>query len=503
MLNIKENVKDNYPDYLRDESRSEGTADYISFPATQDEVKDAVLWSCDNDYRITIQGGLTGITGGAVPAGGHIINLSHLSAISDIKRNESGEPFLTVEPGALLSDINKKIENLSDGKLFFPPDPTEKSASIGGMISCNASGARSFLYGATRKYILRLKIILADGGVIDIKRGELIAAGRECSIKDGSGRVIEFELPECEMPETKNASGYYIKENMDLIDLFIGAEGTLGIITEADIALVESPGAIWGAQLFFPDMESSLGFVDAVRDLNPENCDIAAIEFIDGNALDLLRETKKKNPAFSAIPHLADNWGSSVYVEFHGGNDEVIEDAVLMMSELMGEYGGNDEDAWLASGGHEMENLKLFRHAVPEVVNMTIDERRKKEPGLTKLGTDLAVPGEYLRAIMTLYKDDLSANNLDFVIFGHIGDNHVHVNIIPANKDEYLSGKKLYLKWAEYAVSVGGTVSAEHGIGKLKKEMLKVLYNEDILAGMRKIKLSFDSDNRLNPDNLF
>lgn len=504
-MKINYNVETEYPDYLRDESRREGEADSISFPSTQDEVLEAVNFCNEKGLGITVQGAKTGITAGAVPDGGHIINLSHLTNIGDITKVSEEKNFITVEAGALLSDINNKVKEMSGKGLFFPPDPTETSAAIGGMISCNASGACSFLYGSTRDYILRLKIAQADGSIIEITRGDTKINGLNFNIENNAGNTISGTLPKYDIPSGKNAAGYYIKKNMDLIDLFIGAEGTLGIILEADLKLIPTPNTIWGIQSFFPSKDSAIKFIEELREKKSEmeNCKVAAIEFIDSNAISLLRDQKENNPAFSEIPQLNDEWDTAVYVEFHGDSDDDVENGVLIMSEIMLECEGDEDATWLASDSHELEKLKLFRHAVPEAVNLTIDNRRKKNSDLTKLGTDLAVPDKFLSEIINLYVNDLAEAELDYVIFGHVGNNHVHVNIIPNSMDEYNKGKKLYIKWAVYVVKLGGTVSAEHGIGKLKKEMLKIMYGENILNEMKGIKLLFDKDNRINCGNLF
>ena len=149
------------PDYLRDESRKTGTADSISFPLNEAEIADAVRWAAANGQCITTQGARTGLTGGAVPSGGHILNLSRMKTITD--RDD-----LIVQPGVTLDEIRAHLK--SRGNVFFAPDPTETTATIGGMASCNASGARSFRYGATRESILAARLVLADGDVIALCR---------------------------------------------------------------------------------------------------------------------------------------------------------------------------------------------------------------------------------------------------------------------------------------------------------------------------------------------
>jgi D-lactate dehydrogenase (cytochrome) len=160
-------------------------------------------------------------------------------------------------------------------------------------------------------------------------------------------------------------------------------------------------------------------------------------------------------------------------------------------------------DTWMADNQSDMEMLKTLRHAVPESVNLLIDEIKKREPEITKLGTDLAVPDDKLDEVIDLYCGDLTKYRLRHVIFGHIGNNHLHVNIIPENMRDYQTGKELYLQWARTVVKMGGTVSAEHGIGKLKRAFLLEMYGEAGVQQMRKVKKIFDPYMLLNRGCLF
>ena len=503
------NIGQEYSDYLRDESRCIGSAETISFPASGEELSSQLKKmremkpSGGRTGAVTIQGARTGITAGAVPHGGHIINLSRMNKILGLRHAESGDEYLlTVQPGVLLSEIREAEKSQTKGKYFFPPDPTEVSASIGGMVACNASGARSFFYGPTRKYVERLRVVLADGTSINLQRGEQKAHGRSFCLETGSGGKIEGVLPSYKMPRVKNAAGYFTEDNMDLIDLFIGSEGTLGIISEIEIRLIPVPASVWGVSVFFPSEDPAIKFVIKMRS-EPQTLKPVAIEFFDSHALDLLRKQKQINPAFEEIPSIPAGWNTAVYLEYHGNDEETVEKAVMEMSVTMAECGGDENATWTASNVRELERLKTFRHAIPEAVNLLIDERKKKEPGITKLGTDLAVPDASLMTILSLYHEDLGLAGLEYVIFGHIGDNHLHVNIIPATIEQYRTGEKLYLRWARTAAGTGGTVSAEHGIGKLKTRFLKEMYGVEGIRQMRKVKQCFDPDYMLNSGNMF
>jgi len=146
--------------------------------------------------------------------------------------------------------------------------------------------------------------------------------------------------------------------------------------------------------------------------------------------------------------------------------------------------------------------LKEFRHAVPETINQIIGERKRKIPTLHKIGTDLAVPNENFEIIFKFYQETLDTAGLQYAIFGHIGDNHLHVNMMPRNEEELIEAKKYYKIFAEKAIELGGTVSAEHGIGKLKKEFLKILYGEKGIEEMKNVKKVLDSNCILGKGNL-
>lgn len=482
-----------HEDYLRDESRRVGSADSISFPTSESDV---VALLKDSRSAITTQGARTGITAGAVPNGGHVLNLSRMKEIGDVVERD-GKHYLAVQPGALLDEIR---EHVAAQNLFFPPDPTETSASIGGMVACNASGAMSLFYGPTRNWIESLRIVLADGNILDLRRSDHKSNGRSFSVTTLGGRTISGDFPDYTWPSVKSAAGYYASDDMDLIDMFIGSEGTLGIITQIELRLIPRPVSINGLMLFFPNEDAALEFVQIA--CCAETAPVA-IEFFNSNALNLLRKMKSTNPAFEKIPTLKDSYDTAIYIEFHGEDDDSLEDAVMSVMEPAMELGASDEDSWFATSPREMEPLKAFRHAIPEAVNLLIDERRKTNPDLTKLGTDMSVPDSHLIDMMATYNADLAESGLDSVIFGHIGNNHVHVNILPNSSDDYAKGKELYLAWAEKVSSMDGSVSAEHGIGKLKTAMLEVMYGPQNIEKMRALKKIFDPNGILNPGNLF
>ncbi|MDF7798329.1 FAD-binding oxidoreductase [Pontiellaceae bacterium B1224] len=470
------NMTEGFADFLHDESRREGHAEKICFPTSGNDVFQALEMARQYNWPVTVQGGRTGITGGCVSDGGLIVNLSRMNAIGEIADGQ-----MTVQPGVLLADVRAKLQGSG---LFFPSDLTETSASIGGMVANNASGARSFKYGAVRNWIQSLEVLLPHGEAVRLERGVQKAEGLYFRI--GS---IEGELPSLGIPDgVKTAAGYFVEPDMDLVDMLVGAEGTLGVVTEVTLKLLPEPEQMNGLTAFFLSEAQALEFVRFLRD----GFDPVAIEFFDFQSLELLRRMKKGVAAFADLPALNPEFHTALYFEF---DSEVPDDVVSRCDDAI--------DCWLSEGEAEIAMLKNFRHAIPESVNMLIGQRRKLIPELTKLGTDMSVPDERLEAMMQMYHEGLAEAGLEYVIFGHIGNNHVHVNIIPRSMEEYNQGRALYLKWAEQVVAWGGSVSAEHGIGKNKTDFLKLMLGGEKLKAMQSVKKLFDPENRLNPGNLF
>lgn len=469
-------MDEDHVDFLHDESRREGRAEKIAFPKSTEEVREALAIAAEHDWPVTMQGGRTGITGGCVPDGGLILNLSRMNAIGDIKGDR-----MIVQPGALLADIRAAIKGSG---LFFPSDLTETTASIGGMVANNASGARSFRYGSVRPWIQAVEVVVANGEAVLVERGVHKADGFAFKLGSVSG-----VLPELAMPDVKTAAGYFVQPDMDLVDLFIGSEGTLGVVTEITLQLKPVPNQMIGLTAFYASEAEALQLVRFLRG----NSDPVAIEFFDSHALNLLRWMKIEDSAFGNLPELNPEFHTAIYFEFEGEVPESVVEQVESRS----------IDCWYVDDDHELETLKNFRHAIPESVNMLIGERKKSIPELTKLGTDMSVPDDQLENVMRMYHEGLTKAGLEYVIFGHIGNNHVHVNILPRSMEEYDQGKALYLDWAKQVVAMGGSISAEHGIGKIKTDFLKLMFGEEGIQKMHALKTTFDLGGLLNRGNLF
>ena len=514
-----------YGEYLRDESRLTGAAEYIAFPKSEAEVVELVKYCAGYSLPINVQGARTGIAGGATPQGGLILNLSRMNKILGLKQDmQTGVYYIRVQPGLLLSQLRKVLENKSfdisgwsresidtlsgikAGQLFFSPDPTETTASLGGMAACNASGARSLYYGATRRHVQAIRVVLADGSLTALERGVHKARGRDFALPLTDGDNFSGKLPGFDTPDVKDA-GYYFRDNMDLADMFIGSQGTLGIITELELALMPAPKLMWGCTAFLPDDQSALRYIRLLRGEKlagfPQfKHKPAAIEFFDKNAMKLFLYHRQKTPAFQQLPEPNPGFECAVYVEFNEQNTEAFWPCLKDLADLVCVVGGDPDNSWVANCSRELEKLLFFRHAVSESINLAIDENKKNEPNLTMLSADMATPGDKLE-VYDIYKRDLEQSNLHWVIFGHAGENHFHPNILARNMNEMEQGHRLFAKWAKDISDLGGSISAEHGAGKIKVKLARIMYGDERLQKLHDFKLRLDPLSILGPGNIF
>ncbi|MCA1567213.1 MAG: FAD-binding oxidoreductase [Acidobacteria bacterium] len=481
--------------YLSDASNlAGGHAARVVFPETAEEAAGVLREASAAGIAVTVSGAGTGVVGGRVPFGGIVLATDKLNRIGEIVADEGGGRG-TVEAGVTLADFRREVESRG---LLYPPDPTEWSCYMGGTVVTNASGARTFKYGATRRYIRRLKIALATGDLLSLARGEVFAdAGGRLRIPLGAGRAINAQLPAYRMPQTrKHAAGYYVEPGMDALDLFIGSEGTLGVVVEIEAALLPKPEGVLSGVVFFTDEEKLLAFVRAARAASldtragnvPGELDARALEFFDAEALNFLREK------YPSIP--ADAQGAIFFEqETTEATEERLMDAWLALLER---HDAALDASWFATDERDQVRLRDFRHALPVLVNEWIARH-----GQRKVSTDMSVPDEAFAAMLRFYQDTLRASGLQYVIFGHIGDNHVHVNILPRDQAQAATAREIYGRFIARAVATGGTISAEHGVGKIKRDYLRALYGDEHLRQMAALKRAFDPACILGRGNIF
>ena len=515
-------ITDTYALYLDDESHSfDGTADKIVFPTTEAELALLMKNAYDSGTPVTIQGGRTGLTGAAVPLGGIALNLEKMNRLHYMSYSESKDLYsIGAEAGVTLEDLVKAVTSKSLNALegvgspeqqaalarfkhesvdfTFPVDPTEMSAWLGGIVACNASGARTYKYGAVRNWVMRIRVVLSNGDILDIRRGEVRAKEGKFVIVHSDGSEVEVIVPSYRMPNTKNAAGLFAEPDMDLIDLFVGSEGILGVITEVELGLTKMPENIMTVMAFFPSEDDAVNFVYDAR--APDAAiRMDFLEYFDSNAIKMIKE--KAGSAGIKIPAMRADTQAIVFFEF-SYNESQMEEMIMALEEMLNKHNSSSESSWAGLDRSELEKMKAVRHFVPETINALIAQRKAEYHDVHKIGTDMAVPDEALRDYLKFYRTTLEKQGMDFVVFGHIGNNHLHVNMIPRNNEEVEQGMNNYMLFAKRAVELGGTVAAEHGIGKLKRAFLEIMYGKQGISEMQAVKRSLDPKWILNRGNM-
>ena len=412
----------------------------VARPQTADEVREILRETAATGTTVTAAGSQTSTTGASITDTGLLLSMRGLDRLVDV---DVERQLAVVEPGVLLGDLNRAV---AQHGLHFAPDPTSMDdVTVGGAIACNASGARSLLYGPTRPHVQALDVGLASGDVISVRRSGL----------------------------DKNTAGYAFSQ--EPVDWFVGSEGTLGIILRAEVSLVPLPARVFGLAIPCPDEATALALVIAVREsaLRPR-----CIEYFDPVSLDLALQRQ----------------GALVYVE--DANETPLE-AWLALAERR----GMSDDIEVFEGDNALREARRFRHAVPTTMNERGAQRRAY--GGRKVSTDWAVPYRRLpEAIAHARRLVDDAGLPQPAIYGHAGNGHPHQNFIAADAQELERIEQVVEATLRYVLSIGGTVSAEHGIGKIKRRWLPLQATPTQLAVMKAVKRELDPAWRLAPGNI-
>ena len=449
--------------YLIDASNLHGHADGLFRPHTTAEVAEVLRAANAQQIQVTITAGQTSTTAGAVPYGGWVLSTENLTEILEISSDTA-----TAQGGILLGEFQAAIE--ATGR-FYPPDPTSsQDCALGASVATNASGARSFKYGPTRPWIEALEVVLPSGEVLEIDANTPIPP--------------DWPVPVWTEPKVKTAAGYYPATR--LLDLFIGSEGTLGVITKVTVRLTQLPAEVLGLIAFFPNRQSATRFMrtaraaqraDAEGPLSPR-----CIEYLDHYCLAL---------AGSRVGDVPVEARAALFCEQEVSVDEEIHLSAWLQT--LEECGALVDDTLLTTDEAGRRGLLSFRHAIPAGINEIVVKN-----GVPKVGTDLSVPDDALDEMMDLYE----ACPLPHALFGHFGDNHLHLNLLPASAEEVVQAKQFYSELAARAVALGGSVSAEHGIGKTKREYLITMVGESVISQFSKLKSYLDPQWILGRGNL-
>lgn len=480
---IRSSDPDTIRPYLKDASNlTGGFAREVVFPEDEKEVIQVLDEACRAGIPVTIAGNGTGLVGARIPFGGIVLSTGKLGGLKKIYQINGGSGYAVTGPSITLRALQEAV---SAREFLYPPDPTEQNAFIGASVATNASGARTFKYGATRRWVKRIRVVLATGDILELRRGEFVADKEGRLFLNGHRNSFELKLPQYRMPEGKHSAGYYVAQGMSALDLFIGSEGTLGVITEVEVELIPKPQELFSGVVFFDREENAWQFADHARGESLKNrasrrkdlIDASALEYFDSQSLEILRSS------YSQIPGDA---RSAIFFE----QEMQPESGKILMEQWFQLCRGHQslfDQSWFGKSPKEHAEFRVFRHAIPVLVNRILRQHHQM-----KIGTDFTVPNERFFDLFKLYRQGLTGSGLRYCIFGHIADNHLHVNLLPQNDWEADRGWQLYRKIVRQIIEWGGTISAEHGVGKIKREYLLDMFSQSGLQEMAFIKKTLD-----------
>ena len=440
-------------DYSHDEFAIEAIRklpEVVAKPKNKEQISEILKIANKEKFPVTPRGGATGLVGSCVPLyGGLVLSLENMKEILEI---DTENLMAVVEAGVPLMDFYKKVEEVG---LFFPPHPGEESAHIGGVIATNAGGSRAVKYGVIRNFVKGLEVVLPTGEIIDI-----------------GGKIM------------KDSTGY------SLLNLIIGSEGTLGIITKAIISLLPPPKAMFTLVVPFNSVRDAIKTVPMI--IRSKTVPMA-IEFVE------------KEPILVAEEYLQKRWpthqGSAYLMVIIDGSSE---DEVMELSESVGELcsANNALEVFVADSKEKQDNILNMRSQLYEAL----------KPYTIEI-LDITVPRAEIAAHVEKVQEIAKKYDVWLPTYGHAGDGNVHTHLMKA---KFKEGKVEELKegWEDRyrqvrkelhidGINRGGTISGEHGIGIVKKEYLSLALGKTHIDILKAIKKIFDPENILNPGKIF
>jgi D-lactate dehydrogenase (cytochrome) len=481
-----------------------GHAAGVVIPRTLAEIPDIVRRAT----AVLPIGAQSSLTGGATPMGEIVLSTEKLTRVLD-----AGPSHIRVEAGvpvAMIQDV------LAAHGAWFPPVPTFTGALAGGIVATNAAGAATFRHGPVRPWVEELTMVLADGSEVAVRRGETRACGCRLTVPTPRG-PIDVPVPSYRMPEVvKRSAGYHAEPDMDLIDLFIGSEGTLGVLTTVTFRAL-SP--VPTTALALVPCRSEPDALALVTDLRQDPA-VAAIEHMDRRCLEILREdgadrrnavTFPKGTALALLVQLELSPGTTAadalsQIE-RSSNADAAGTAMTRICRLLSVHGVfDDTEMALPGNARRAEQLIAVREAVPAGVNQRVGRAQQGiDPRIAKTAADMIVPFDRFGEMMAIYRDGYASRGLDFAVWGHISDGNVHPNVLPRSYEDVERGKEAILHFGREVARLGGCPLAEHGVGRhpVKQALLRGLYGDSGIDEMRAVKRALDPEWKLAPGVIF
>jgi len=492
-----------------------GSATSVVSPHSADEVSSLLKRA----GRTLPVGAQSSLTGGATPFGDVVLSTAKLTGMrTEADRIHAGA-------GVTLQSLQQSLALVNR---WLPPVPTYLGAFAGGAAATCAAGAATFKYGTMREWIDALTVVLAGGDVVQVSRGQYLAPPDRTFVFETSGGDRIVTIPDLRMPDVpKRSAGYFCAPGMDLVDLFIGSEGTLGVITEVTFRTAPLPGGLCRALVPVASESAAIALVGELRaaatttwhSADPLGIDVAAIEHIDARSIAIVREDGVDRKLDISLPSGAavvllidlelsagaaamDLWSQMESVRDDGATDSPL----TRLCRLLDRHGVlDDTEIALPADRARAQAFADLREAVPSGVNRRVAEARQIDPQISKTAADMIVPFSRFGEMMSYCRQLFGERGLDLAVWGHISDGNVHPNVIPHALSDVKKGKDAILELGRAVIEMGGCPLAEHGVGRnpIKQQLLLQLYGTGGIAAMRALKLSLDPNDSLASGVIF
>lgn len=398
-------LDEKYVGYLSDESSETGAAESISFPETESEAIELLHMLNEMHVSdITVQGSRTGLKGRAVPHGGHIINCSRMKGVIDSGMISQDEGHIVVQPGTTLQDLHEEIrKRFGKEGLFWPPAPSEESATVGGIVASKAFGINYSGYGKTTDYVSQIKTLSGNGIVQSLRTSEDI-------------------------------------------EKYLNDENSFKLITELSLKLIRRPEAIWGAAFFFDNAESAASFADLLQSFqcNEGSC-VIAMEYIDHASIVIAEEFRSEITEMQKVPQIPDGTESIVYIEV-AGREEENEETIMRIVEIAAEYGADPDTAWALFSESEAETMRKFRHSITEAATMVMARAHSNDPAVYLKSTDITASGKRFSECLGIVRDGIKSSKVSASVCAGIGCNMFRLCIMPESIEQMDSVHELIKK---------------------------------------------------------
>ena len=449
-----------------------------------------ILKTCHTcNILLTVSAGKTNLTGSATPMGGVVLSTSALVTPDielDIKSKHALSPV-----GISLETFRNRVLEISNNTLYYPADPTSRNdAFVGGTISTNASGFVPGEKGSMRYWVREIEFLFPNGDLVNVVKGQYLSKGGFFYL-DYDGGKVKMPVPSYDRPKIKNASGIFSDENgvVDLIDLIVGSEGILGMVTSCQLKVTENPKEKLELFISFSSESKAIDFYDFLNNQFKQQFDqLTAMEYFGYNSQkymtnkEFLFSNENDVAIYLQIPIFNDSIDSKIEEWtglFYSFDPHLDLDKVIVL---------NDPNNW----------KKFFeaRHSIPDNA-LT----KTQKIGGVSIITDTIVPPHNFRLYLKKVHAALKNTSIEYLLFGHLGDCHLHFHLIP-NSQQEKECLKVYDYLIDLSSKLGGVYSAEHGTGKRKRNDFKKCYGSKAVEMVKQLKSSIDPNNYLNQGNL-